>query len=39
MVAGFTTTCAISAHYQHSCEFETGSWIGVLDAILCDRVY
>ena len=39
MVTGFTTTCAIRAYHQQSCEFEPGSWIGLLDAILCDRVY
>jgi hypothetical protein len=32
-----TTTCAISA-YHHSCEFESRSWRGVLDIIVCDKV-
>ena len=33
MLVGFTTTCAFSA----SCEFEHGSWRGVLDATVCDK--
>jgi len=37
MVVGFTTTCAIIAIHW-SCEFESRSWRGVLDAILCDKV-
>ena len=36
MVVGFTTTCAISAYYHWSCEFELCSWWGVLDT-LCDK--
>jgi hypothetical protein len=28
MVVGFTTTCAISAYYHYSCEFEPCSWRG-----------
>ena len=39
MVAGFTTTCAISAHYHLSCEFEPCLWQGVLDTTLCDNVW
>ena len=26
MVAGFTTTCAISAYNNENCEFESRSW-------------
>ena len=33
MVVGSTTTCAVSACHNLSCE-----WRGVLDAILCDKV-
>jgi gentisate 1,2-dioxygenase len=39
MVAGFTTTCAISAHHHLSCEFEPCLWQGVLDTTLCDQVW
>jgi hypothetical protein len=35
MVAGFITTNATSAS---SCEFESRSWGGLLDATLCDNV-
>ena len=38
MVVGFTTTCAISAYYHYSCEFEPCSWRGVLDTTLCENV-
>jgi hypothetical protein len=38
LVVGFTTTCAISAYHQKSCEFESRSWKGVLDITLCDKV-
>ena len=38
MVVGFTTTCAISAHYHLNCEFERSAWRGVLDTTLCDKV-
>jgi hypothetical protein len=38
MVVEFTTTCAISAYYHKSCEFEPCSWQGVLDTTLCDKV-
>ena len=34
----FTNTCAISACHYWSCEFESCSWRGVLDTILCDKV-
>ena len=37
MVAVITTTCAISAYHHCSCEFEFGSWRGVLDTALCDK--
>jgi hypothetical protein len=37
MVVGFTTTCAISAYYHWSCEFELCWWWGVLDTTLCDK--
>ena len=39
MVAEFTTTYAMSGHHKKSCEFESCWWWGVLDTILCDRVY
>jgi hypothetical protein len=38
MVVGFTTTCAIRAYRHYSCEFEPGSWRGVLDTTLCDKI-
>ena len=38
MVVGFTTTYAISAYHQSSCEFEFRSLRGVLDATLCNKV-
>ena len=38
MVVGFTITYAISAYHHKSCEFESRSWRGVLDATLCDEV-
>jgi hypothetical protein len=38
MVVGFTTTCAISAYHDLSCEFEPHSWRGVPDTTLCDKV-
>ena len=38
VVVGFTTTCAISAYYHLSFEFEPRSWQGVLDTTLCDNV-
>ena len=38
MVVGFTTTCEISAYHHISCEFESRSWLGVLDIALCDKV-
>jgi hypothetical protein len=38
MVVGFTTTYAISAYHQYSCEFEPRWWRGVLDTTLCDKV-
>jgi hypothetical protein len=38
MVVGFTTTCAISAYYHLSCEFEHHSWQGVLLTTLCDKI-
>ena len=34
MAVEFTTTCAISAYYHLSCEFEPHSWQGVLDETL-----
>jgi hypothetical protein len=39
MVVAFTTTYAISAYHQYSCEFESCSWRGVLDTTLCDKVW
>jgi hypothetical protein len=38
MVVGFTTTCAISAYRQSSCEFKSCSWWGVFNTKLCDKV-
>jgi hypothetical protein len=38
MVAGFPTTCAISAYNNENCEFESRSWWGVLDTTLCYKV-
>ena len=38
MVVGFTTTYAISAYHDLSCEFEPHSWRGVPDTTLCDKV-
>ena len=38
MVVGFTTTYAISAYHQSSCEFESRSLRDVLDATLCNKV-
>ena len=35
LVVGFTTACA---YHNKSCEFESHSWRGVLDATLCDKV-
>ena len=37
-VLGFTTTYAIRAYYHEHCEFESCSWLGVLDTTLCDKV-
>jgi hypothetical protein len=38
MIVGFTTSYAISAYHHKSWEFESRSWWGVLDTILCDKV-
>ena len=38
MVVGFTTTYAISAYHHLNCEFESHSWLVVLDTTLCDKV-
>ena len=38
MVVGFTTTYAIGAYHNLSCEFKSRSWRGVLDATLCEKV-
>ena len=38
-IVGFTTTYAISAFHHQSCEFESHSWRGVLDATLCDNFF
>jgi hypothetical protein len=38
MLVGFTTTYAISAYYHYRCEFESRTWRGVLNTILCDKV-
>ena len=34
----FTTNCAISAYHHWNCKLESGSWWGVLDTTLCDKV-
>jgi hypothetical protein len=38
MVVGFTTTCAISAYHQKTCEIVPRSWRGVRNTTLCDKV-
>ena len=38
MVAGFTTTVAISAYHHQRCEFEPRSWRGVFHTTLFDKV-
>ena len=38
IVVRFTTIYAISAYHHYSFEFESCSWRGVLDTILCDKV-
>ena len=38
MIVGFTTTYAISVYHHLRCEFESRSWLGVLDTKLCDKV-
>ena len=38
MLVGFTTTYAISTYHHYRCEFESRTWRGVLDTILCDKV-
>ena len=37
VVVEFTITCAISAYHHESCEFESRSWRGALDATLCNK--
>jgi len=37
MVVRFTTTRALSAYHNLSCEFEPRSWGGVLDTTLYDK--
>jgi hypothetical protein len=37
MEFGFTTTCAVTAYHHLSCEFQSRSRRGVLDATLCDK--
>ena len=39
MIVGFTTTYAISTYHNERCEFESNSWLGVLDTTLCDKVF
>ena len=39
ILVGFMTTYAISAYHHYSCEFESHSWRGVLDTILCDKFW
>jgi len=38
MVVEFTPTYVISAYHHKTCEFESRSWRGVLETILCDKV-
>jgi len=38
MVAGFTTTYAISTYHHYCCEFQSRSLRRVLDTTLCDKV-
>jgi hypothetical protein len=38
MVAGFTTTYAMSGYHHKIYEFESCWWWGVLDTTLCDKV-
>ena len=38
MIVGFTTTCAIGAYHQWSCEFESYSCRGVRNTTLGDKV-
>ena len=38
MVVGFTTTYAINAQHHLSCDFESRSWISVLNTTLCNKV-
>jgi hypothetical protein len=38
MVVTLATTCAIGVYDHKSCEFESHSWRGVLDATSCDTV-
>jgi hypothetical protein len=37
IVVGFTTTCAISAYHNLSCEFEPRSWRSVPNTTSCDK--
>jgi hypothetical protein len=38
MVVGFITTYPIRAYHHWSCDFESHSWWGVPDTMLCDKV-
>jgi hypothetical protein len=38
LVVGFTTTYVINAYYHKGCEFESRTWRGVFNTILCDKV-
>ena len=38
MVVRLTTTFTISTYHHQSCEFESHSWRGTLDTILCDQI-
>ena len=38
MVVGFTITYVISDYQHYCCEFESRSWRGVFDTLLCDIV-
>ena len=38
MVVGFIATCSARAYHHQIYEFESRSWRGVLDAILCESL-
>ena len=38
VAARFTTAYTISAYHHQCCELEPGSWRGVLDTTLCNKI-